>query len=1803
MILACYNCISYTQPFYEKETINLKKAMKSLTKRALALILVFAMAVAYLPMTGIVLKAKAANITVTWSAQTKDVKEGFYGGDKTNHPGYGFYLSIPSLKDIRTGNSVLGATQIQEMYDKGSLTVSGMTIDELVSGTPKFYTIDAANYAFRWETRTESFKDGASFTLKKGTLLPYLISGGTGYLELDADYTFTFKPYTGGDKAINTVTVGKTVSAIITPKVTNSDLYATGAAASSVSFKLFSSTTSVAAGTAASGYIEKFDEYIDIAGIPYDTLVNEYGVKVQYSVNGSTVDLRIYYTADTLLKALALNDEIVVKQGLTIPYTDASGNQVVAQLDGEYVFMTCAGNTDNAWIMKGIKYDATHQTYALSSTAVGNTQSNGSGYHYVNARITVSGENSVSTKISDSRLAGAYMEFSRYASLDEARDAGFELSYLYTGQTEDRLQLLFDETKLANWQVGDTILLKAGMPFVYQVNRTVDSMTLTEGILFKVTANTGSALTLTASYVKEFSSHGTRFETGTNYGVSNDGNDYIRFYYKSGYFTDLSNYIAYTDSNAEIFNYISVDGKSGAALVEDGYYVHAWGSSQNMIRLYRSGTGTFPTTNGTIVIFKKGLPVDYTNTSGVNYRYILDKDYGYVYDGTNYVYNPDVTWPEEPVVTGPSDHTPHLGGYPDNTYSFYTKIWGTDFPDTNKPEGITNIAGSGIESYGDGMAKLPFNDNNGSLAYNRSNIVAGRTYVMSYWIYVTDATDGLSVSPFSKKEYVGGPGGYDKLESGGGDYTITLDGETMTAPLSANTEGWKHIEITWTAKSDGDFLIGMARNLGEGAGTVYIDDVMVLDITPFQEHTQQMDAYPSGSYDYYDFIVNTDFSGTTKPDGIAFSDWGTNTFVPVYSSGMAKLPFVANNGVVAIEGEAVAGHEYVLSYWIYVADNGLSVGPYSTNGTWPGGPGAYGDPRTFLSSDAANDTYSVTLDGNPMTATLTTKSAKWQHIEVKWTAPADGKFSIGLLKNLIGNGTVYLDDVMLFDTTEPDVNTQDQGGFSLSTGVWYKGDSNASQGDFINIPLTNNSLKGLHMGVDENGETKTYWYSDLNYELQKDLIDFFGLTLKEMKDYKVKLKLIRDETGGVMCLQIEWGSSLDFIQPGTCLTLKEGLQFTYEYNDGTETKTYGQKLLADYTLIRYVGRDQNSTLMAAIRTSGSDQPGDYDGNKDVDKKDVRLNRLYLCEMFATGTLQIDANEDGTVDARDLVLVIKGMDTGLLTEHNMYQSIQTAEAMTDRVVLSVADDNSSFTVGNMNTTITHGMGTNNGVMSLLDANGVNVLEGATMTPFVTYGTSGKLTEENYSGEHPTRANNTVMGYYYNSLYFRDMDWRPSNTNDILWVEKAYHMYAGKQHEVFRMVNGSTNGDATSISTDVKTFGFELVIPYDKFDEYAYKLAEDNTYKVLPADASNEITAAQNVEYVAIKNNIDGADTEGFTFGFIFAGTNRTGSYVDIISDGDYLTIRQYVNVTDKSVKADCQVAHRLYVERGDGQVGAASRVDSFDGIDNANIVEKTPLVAGENITIDENVDKAKFRGYDYATGLYNFDIDGYHFGEAAQDPDKKFMAGITVHDSTVNRVIYICVNTENELEGAVVLDKNDVQLPIALQVNKNFGHENEEPIYHPESTTSSSTDDSNLDYICGESFMPLLVNVDTTQNFSIVHVYQNWGGFRLKQLSSIEYYLPYYHLSTGVTETTCIAPFGTAYRDTGHKNYATDPEMYSFGLAWLLPDFRGASNDGQYIVEEQEDGTIKTYPSDLQKNSGGTVFGPNSDKGKTMDLPE
>ncbi|MCL5105297.1 MAG: hypothetical protein M1133_14470 [Armatimonadetes bacterium] len=156
------------------------------------------------------------------------------------------------------------------------------------------------------------------------------------------------------------------------------------------------------------------------------------------------------------------------------------------------------------------------------------------------------------------------------------------------------------------------------------------------------------------------------------------------------------------------------------------------------------------------------------------------------------------------------------------------------------------------------------------------------------------------------------------------------------------------------------------------------------------------------------------------------------------------------------------------------------------------------------------------------------------------------------------------------------------------------------------------------------------------------------------------------------------------------------------------------------------------------------------------------------------------------------------------------------------------------------------------------------------------------------------------------------------------------------------------------------------------------------------------------------------------------------------------------------------------------------------------------------------------GYDPVRGCYKLRTDSpggfsYHY----QHPNDYEAAAFSVKNSSIPRKIYVLHETRANaglVECGVLLDSDDNTLPVTVQISKNFKGEFEEPFYNPEDTEFS------------ETIFPLHLEENEKRGLTSLHLYQNWGSHPLKQFSSLGAWMDYYHMSTGVTETTCYVPF-------------------------------------------------------------------------------
>lgn len=362
-------------------------------------------------------------------------------------------------------------------------------------------------------------------------------------------------------------------------------------------------------------------------------------------------------------------------------------------------------------------------------------------------------------------------------------------------------------------------------------------------------------------------------------------------------------------------------------------------------------------------------------------------------------------------------------------------------------------------------------------------------------------------------------------------------------------------------------------------------------------------------------------------------------------------------------------------------------------------------------------------------------------------------------------------------------------------------------------------------------------------------------------------------------------------------------------------------------------------------------------------------------------------------------------------------------------------------------------------------------------------------------------------------------------DGLFLDRTYHTYSDKLHQALHFV-------ASQQVTGIKELGMITEIAVDTVDKLIVKDAASELHTTL--DGVDWATA----EYV-------GFDIKGVgIFGYILPVDENAGKITVEIVDGYYVITQ---TVTPKIEVGVDDEGNPIYEY---GIINPMAVDDPTTGNNEAKDVNTSnDFFTGNRIYTDanhdfdafiaeaeferfplENISSNAFLEYDSITGAYEFSINGTGFnGPFFYDNNYHYNINIKARNRTVDRAIYIrTITSSGCLESAAILSDKNLVLPILTEVSKNFGGENEEPLFNCGDMTY------------GETLFPIVLPADEKVEFNVLNLYQNWGTVPLKQLSSIQYFWPYYHLSVGTTETSCISPW------------------YGATDLWTLPDFRSQS---------------------------------------------
>ncbi len=480
-----------------------------------------------------------------------------------------------------------------------------------------------------------------------------------------------------------------------------------------------------------------------------------------------------------------------------------------------------------------------------------------------------------------------------------------------------------------------------------------------------------------------------------------------------------------------------------------------------------------------------------------------------------------------------------------------------------------------------------------------------------------------------------------------------------------------------------------------------------------------------------------------------------------------------------------------------------------------------------------------------------------------------------------------------------------------------------------------------------------------------------------------------------------------------------------------------------------------------------------------------------------------------------------------SETDLYKSVEYASSLKNQVQCTYTDsERNGYIMSNKDVVLTHKLTDVVKTATLEDKDG-NVYLEDTFKSFY----ADKLGVRHYFEDSfkDARINTIRLGEYYYDCHVRDMN------SGTFKVDKNFHVYSDKLYMEYSLLADR----ARKVPAD---FGSEITIDEEKVNALEIKDKNGVHSDVKGVDFAS-------VEYAAF--DIDGAGVVGF----IVPSDGSAKSLEVKLTCSEYkitlladLSSYKGINKYDETGKYDdykIDFGCRIFT----------SNEHTFDEIQKQAEIERNPLT----VTLIDNNSNAKVVGYEALRGTYAVEMDGIGFQFAYDNPDYRLFAKLSVEGDNKDRNIFIRTTTPKSggLECAALLDKNDLLMPIDIEVCKNFMGDGGDGKY------------SYKDYYYGDTFTPIVVESGSTKEFTVVNLYQNWGNFPLKQLSSIEFHISYYHLSTGTTESNCIAPYFVYGRD-----------------GWTLPDFRAGST---FFWETQPQhnsvGTLKfvTYRDKSVKN--------------------
>ncbi len=389
-------------------------------------------------------------------------------------------------------------------------------------------------------------------------------------------------------------------------------------------------------------------------------------------------------------------------------------------------------------------------------------------------------------------------------------------------------------------------------------------------------------------------------------------------------------------------------------------------------------------------------------------------------------------------------------------------------------------------------------------------------------------------------------------------------------------------------------------------------------------------------------------------------------------------------------------------------------------------------------------------------------------------------------------------------------------------------------------------------------------------------------------------------------------------------------------------------------------------------------------------------------------------------------------------------------------------------------------------------------------------NGKVTGLRLDIGHGVDASESTYKITSIKLLQGNMDMMPLHAS----MNRSFLVYSDKMHQLVQI--------ATTQETEkVAEVGISTVID------------ADTVAKLLVKDASGEHDSIDGIDWAMVE--YIGFDIkDAGIFGYILPFDGKGGQIKVSLSDGKYIIEQTVVPKDNKLIPSvektdnanDLVFGSRVYTDES----------HDFEEFKYEAFCERNPLGDKKFNIPSTSTDHATYIGYDSLRGIHEIlptENNGGFNSPFFQYPNRHIEAKFAIRGDDIDRRIYLMTRSPDGcLECAVLLDSNKMMLPVPLEVLKNFSEaEGERNLFN--------IDDSTY----GEVIFPLVINAGQRYDYTVAHLYQNWGNYPLKQLSGIQFRAPYYHLSTGVTESNCIVPWYSTKSDASYNT---------------LPDFRSMS---------------------------------------------